>query len=175
MKLIPSTTSQMALLLIGFAGLSSAIMVWLIRAPQVKIIAESQEVAWHLPTLPATNPQAAFDKMRQLQAWGKDAEVAEVIVPPPPPPPPPPIPEKPKTDPITWGLVGTVTQGEKRFILIIDSLDNSHKIKRYQEATTLPDGTVIMGVEGDRIRIRDKQDEYKVLKLYQPPETTQKK
>jgi len=30
-------------------------------------------------------------------------------------------------------------------------------------------------VEGDRIRIRDKQDEYKVLKLYQPPETTQKK
>jgi hypothetical protein len=172
MKLIPSTTSQMALLLIGFAGLSSAIMVWLIPAPQVKIIAESQEVAWHLPTLPATNPQAAFDKMRQLQAWGKDAELGDGVT----------VANSTsstatpnKITPITWKLVGTTTKGQQRFMLSLDSADKENKIKRYQEATTLPDGTVIMGVEGDRIRIRDKQDEYKVLKLYQPPETTQKK
>lgn len=166
MKLIPSTTSQMVLMLVGFAGLSSALMVWLIPAPEVKITAEVQEVTWQLPHPPATNPQAAYDKLRQLTAWGKDAEVAEL---PPPPPPPPPPPEKPKILPITWQLVGIATQGGKRFILIIDSLDADRKVKRYQEATTLPDGTIVMSVEGDHIRIRDKQEEYKTLRLYQPP------
>jgi len=172
MKLIPSTTSQMALLLIGFTGLSSAIMVWLIPAPQVKIIAESQDVTWHLPTLPATNPQAAFDKMRQLVAWGKEAELGDGVT----TANSTSSTEQPnKVTPITWKLVGTATKGQQRFMLSIDSVDKESKVKRYQEAATLPDGTVIMGVEGDRIRIRDKQDEYKVLQLYQPPPTTEKK
>lgn len=167
MKLIPSTTSQMALLLVGFAGLSSALMVWLIPTPEVKITAEAQDVAWQLPHPPATNPQASFDKLRQLQAWGKDAEVAEVTtvnstV--------PTVAPQPKITPITWKLVGTVTQGHKRFMLSVDSADTDQKVKRYQEATTLPDGTIVMSIEGDYIRIRDKQEEHKILRLYQPPE-----
>ncbi|MEZ5671346.1 MAG: hypothetical protein R3E08_02795 [Thiotrichaceae bacterium] len=168
MKLIPATTSQMLLTLAGLAGLSSAMMVWLIPAPQVKITAEPQDIEWHLPKLPTINSQAAFDKLRQLQAWGKDAEVAETTT----------VaggasnsstqPNKSKE--ITWKLVGTVTKGQQRFMLSVDSLDKEKKVNRYKELATLPDGSVIMGVEDDRVRIRDKEDEYKVLKMYQPPE-----
>lgn len=167
MKLIPSTTSQMALLLVGFAGLSSALMVWLIPAPEVKITAEAQDVVWQLPHPPATNPQASFDKLRQLQAWGKDAEVAETAATTANSTNPT---AQSKTTPITWKLVGTVTQGQKRFMLSVDSADKDQKVKRYQEATTLPDGTIVMSVEGDYVRIRDKQEEHKILRLYQPPE-----
>lgn len=167
MKLIPSTTSQMLLTLVGLAGLSSTMMVWLIPAPQVKITAENQNIEWHLPKLPVTNSQAAFDKMRQLQAWGKDAEVAETTT----------VAgasnsstQADKSKGITWKLVGTATKGQQRFMLSVDSLDKDNKVNRYKELTKLPDGSVIMGVEGDRVRIRDEEDEYKVLKMYQPPE-----
>lgn len=166
MKLIPSTTSQMALMLVGFAGLSSALMVWLIPAPQSKITAEVQDIAWQLPHPAATHPQASFDKLRQLQAWGKDAEVAEAVA---TATNSTAATTQSKEQPITWKLVGTVTQGQKRFMLSVDAADKEQKVKRYQEAATLPDGTILMSVEGDYIQIRDKQEEYKILRLYQPP------
>lgn len=172
MKLIPTTTSQMLLTLLGLAGLSSAMMVWFIPAPQVNITAETQEIAWHLPTLPATNPQAAFDKMRQLLAWGKDAEMNESVA---AAGSSDSSTQAAKSKEITWKLLGIATKGQQRFMLSIDSEDKDKKINRYKELTTLPDGTVVMGIEGDRVRIRNKEDEYKELKLYPPLEKPEKK
>ncbi len=90
--------------------------------------------SWQLAPVPKAQPDKALEILGKNSLWGKLPE---------------PEASKPLTDP-AWNILGIVTNGAERFVLI--KIEGQPE-KKLAINDSLPGGSKILGIEGDQICI----------------------